>query len=160
MIDLKVNERKKFNFQLEISGVQARDLTGSMKIIIDGINYGFPIEMIDGSVVAEIPALEKITKATLTEGQSLPVSLEIIANDTLIIPWKDSFTVRKPVKVEAKMVNIKDILDEINITPKIKITNIKEEKVDKKEEKKLEEKVDIKPIKKHKSKMSRTIFGD
>jgi len=32
MIDLKVNERKKFNFQLEISGVQARDLTGAMKI--------------------------------------------------------------------------------------------------------------------------------
>jgi len=159
MIDLKVNERKKFNFQLEISGVEARDLHGSMKLIIDGVEYGFPIEMIDGSVVVEIPSLEKITKATLTEGQSLPVSLEIIANDTLIVPWKDSFTVRKPVKVEAKIIDMKDILDEINI-PKIKITNIKEEKVNNKKEKKIEEKVDIKPVKKHKSKMTRTIFGD
>ena len=154
MIDLKVNEIKKFNFQLEISGVQVQDLKGSMKLIIDGVEYGFPIEIIDGSVVAEIPSLEKITKATLTEGQSLPVSLEIIANDTLIVPWKDSFTVRKPIKVEAKMVDMKDILDEINITPKIKITNIKEEVIKK------EKKADAKPVKKHKSKMSRTIFGD
>lgn len=157
MIDLKVNERKKFNFQLEISGVQAVDLKGSMKLIIDGVGYGFPVELVDGSVVAEIPALEKITKATLTEGQSLPVSLEIIANDTLIVPWKDSFTVRKPVKVEATIVDMKDILDEINIKPKITITNIKEEVVNKKE-KKIEEKIKVKP--KKKSKMSRTIFGE
>jgi len=156
MIDLKVNEGKKFNFQLEISGVEARDLHGSMKLIIEGVEYGFPIEMIDGSVVAKIPSLEKITKATLTEGQSLPVSLEIIANDTLIVPWKDSFTVRKPVKIEAKILDMKDILDEITITPKIKITNIKEEK----EEKKVEKKVDTKIEKKHKSKMSKIVFGD
>jgi len=150
MIDLKVNESKKFNFQLLVSGIQANDLKGSMKLIIEGIEYGFPIKLFDGSVVVELPPLDKITKAELTEGQSLPVSLEIIANDTLIIPWEDSFKVIRPAKVETSMVNIKEVIDEV----KISLINIKEESV-KKEEKK---KVDVKPIK-H-SKIAKALFGD
>lgn len=130
MIELEINKTKKISFQLEISGAQSSDLKGSMKIITEKVEYGFPIKISNGEVIVEIPPLNKISKIDLIDGQSFPAKLEIIADNNLITPWEDSFIIRTPFEIKAKVIDEKE-------KPIIKIKNIKENQIIKEKQKKI-----------------------
>jgi hypothetical protein len=141
MIKLNTNEKKRLKFNIEVSGVQTTDLKGSMKIISDGVEYGFPIGLDGGKVVVEIRPLSEITRLDLKDGQSLPARLEIIANETFLVPWSDTIRIENPIKVEAKIDEVEEVFE--TTIPKIKIKTVEEEsliKEIKKEEKKVERK--------------------
>jgi hypothetical protein len=158
MIKLNTNERKRLKFNIEVSGVQPSDLRGSMKIISEGVEYGFPIGIDNGKVVVEIKPLSEISGQDFKDGQTLPTRLEIIANETFLIPWTDTIKIENPIKVEAKIVdNIEEDISE-TIIPKIKIGNIEEEMIEKPKKKLVEKKVE-KKVEKPKKKEPKTRFG-
>ena len=146
MIKLNVNSKKKLQFDVSVSGVQTEDLKGSMKIVMEKIEYGFPISIIYGKIVVEIPALNDFIKEESLNEDTVKASLGIIANDTYIVPWEDSIIIESPVKVEAIMSDIQTIMEkelpkiEIKSTPKVIVEEIDEKKIEKKVEKKIKSK--------------------
>lgn len=118
MIDLNITEAKKIRFGIAVSGVQTRDLKGALRMIIDGIEYGFPVSIIDGKITVEIPPLENTMKKDLSEGQKINAKLEVIAGDTFLVPWEDSFKINKPIKIEAVIAEVEDIKEQ---KPKAKV---------------------------------------
>lgn len=119
MIDLNVNERKSLQFDVSVSGVQMNDLLGSMKIVMEDIQYCFPIKILDGKIVVDIPPLSKFIKEEFLKEQSIDAKLEIIAGDTYLVPWEDQLLLKSPIKVEAIMSDAKDVMEKI--TPKIEV---------------------------------------
>ena len=123
MINLNVNEKKSLQFDVSVSGVQMNDIRGSMKIIMNKVQYGFPITIMDGKIVVEIPALSDFLKEEVLNERTADAKLEIIAGDTYLVPWEDQIELQSPVKVEAVMSGIKTIMEKV--TPSIKIKNPK-----------------------------------
>jgi hypothetical protein len=138
MVKFNMNERKKLKFDIRVSGVHAKDLKGSFKLMIEGVEYGFPINIYDGDVVVEVPPLSTILSKEYSDGTFFESKLEIIANDTYLVPWQDKVEISNPLKVEAVLTDIQEI--EELVVPAISIKALLEETVDEevieKEEKK------------------------
>lgn len=155
MINLNINETKKLRFKISLSGVHPQDLKGALRIIIDDIEYGFPIKIENGDITSEIGPLKDICPKKVKNSDILNSKLEIIAGDTHFTPWSDKIRLRNPIKVEAKITDddikesnklmTSEITDEdikeFNklLTPKIKISDISEEKVEEENINKIEE---------------------
>jgi len=147
MINLNINEKKSLQFDVSVSGVEMKDLRGSMKLVMNEVHYGFPIIILDGKIVVEIPALSDFLKEEALNEKTVDAKLEIIANDTFLVPWEDQIVLESPVKVEAVMSGIKTIMEKV--TPSIKVKANPKVIV---EEKPVEEKKEVKVINKKKSK--------
>jgi hypothetical protein len=142
MIKLNASEKKEIKFDVSVSGVSTQDLKGALRLILEGIEYGFPVSIVEGSVRVVIPALDSFVKDDLKDGQRLDAKLEIIADDTYLVPWKDTLVIETPIKVEAVISEVISV-DEV-IKPKIIVSKIEEKLVeDKKEEKKEKKKREI-----------------
>jgi hypothetical protein len=151
MIKLNITEKKEIKFDVSVSGIDVRDLKGSIRLQIEGVEYGFPAKVIDGTVMVEIPPLDEFVKNGLNDGQMLDAKLEIIAADTYIVPWKDVMMIEMPVRIEAVVSEVKDIKE--NIKPVIKVSKVtpiakklikKEQLEEKKEPSKFREKMEKK----------------
>lgn len=148
MISINVNESKKLRFKISLSGIQAQDLRGSMKIMMEGIEYGFPIEIDNGDIVVDVNPISEIYSKTIKDGALLDAKLELIAGDNYLSPWQDKIKIDNPVKLEAKVDNI---VEEIaNLMPKVdvSIASVSEEKEENEEKKEIpvvEEKKNDKP---------------
>jgi hypothetical protein len=101
MINMNINETKKLKFGVAVSGVQTRDLAGTMRILIDGVEYGFPTSVLDDKILVEIPPLSDVVKIGLREGRTLKAKLDIVVGDTAITPWADTIKLIMPITVEA-----------------------------------------------------------
>lgn len=111
MINLNVQKSKQIKFGVEISGVQLQDIKGAIRIMHEGIEYGFPIKIIDNKIVAEIPPLENVIISELTDSEYMNAKLELIAGDVYLTPWEDNIKIEKPIKVEATIQEVEDIDD-------------------------------------------------
>lgn len=131
MINININESKKLRFKVSLSGVQPQDLRGSMRMVIEGMEYGFPIKIDKGDIIVEINPISNISKK-LKDGSLLDAKLELVAVDTYLVPWQDKIKIENPIKVEAKL---EDIVEEIkDLIPKVEISDVSEEKKEKKKE--------------------------
>ncbi len=115
MLKLNVNQEKQLNFEMQIGGVQADQVSSFLRIEIDEIEYGFPAQVGQESVTVSLPALRTVTARKLKEGEEVNVKLEIIADGHYLTPWKDTFTLSNPLVVEAKIID-----DDFNPTPAFK----------------------------------------
>jgi hypothetical protein len=139
---LNTDKCKTVKFDVTVSGVDVRDLVGSMKLIMDGYEIGLPIHIMDNTVSVDIPPLSDIIKGDLKEGQVIDAKLELIAGDTYIMPWQDTIRIERPITVEATITEIIDDIKE-DVKPKIDVKAILDEKV---KEKKLEKPKIVKSI--------------
>lgn len=134
MIDLNVTEPKKIKFGVSVSGVQTRDLRGTLRLMIEGIEYGFPATIVDDKLIVEIPALEGV-KPSISDGEKLNGQLEVIAGDTFLVPWTDNFRIHRPVKVEARISEVEEIKEKKKPSAKVKLEDeiplLKEDKIKK-----------------------------
>lgn len=154
MLKLNINKKRKLNFEVQIGGIDTEQLSGSLKFKIDGIEYGFPVEIKNESIIAEIPPLRNIIKREIQEGEKVEASLELNGNGYFINPWSDKFKIANPVTVEAKIA-LED--EENSEAPKVGVSIISEEKKSKNKKEIVKEKVDkkIKDMKKPKSKRTK-----
>jgi len=115
MLKLNVNQEKQLNFEMQIGGVQADQVSSFLRIEIDEIEYGFPAQVGQESVTVNLPALRTVTARKLKEGEEVNVKLEIVADGHYLTPWKDTFTLSNPLVIEAKIID-----DDFNPTPAFK----------------------------------------
>lgn len=138
MLEINVNKKRSVNFEVTLSGIDSSQLNGSLRFILDGIEYGFPVQIQQGNVTAEIPPLNNIVTRAIKEGENINAKLEINGNGYYLNPWNGIFVVKNPVVVEAKLseeqevktkptvgVKIKDSSEPVPTTKKIKISESK-----------------------------------
>ena len=138
MIEINSNKEKNVIFEVQLSGITPQELTGYLRVYVDGIEYGFPAQISENSIGVDVPALKSIVHRPLRSGEKFKAKLELVGNDNYLVPWDDSVVVKSSVMVEAKIVN--EI--ESSKKPMVKVVeskNIKDSK---------QEKVPVKPVRK------------
>ena len=107
MLKLNVNQEKQLTFEAKIGGVQADQVTGYLRLLVDDVEYGFPAKVGQESITVELPALRAITTNPLKEGTEIKARLDVVVDGNYISPWSDSITIVNPLVVEAKIVGYK-----------------------------------------------------
>lgn len=103
MVKLNTGSKKVLTFEIQVGGIQSTQLESYLRIVLDGIEYGFPAEIKDDCVTVEVPPLSKIIPKPLREGEKIEAKLEMIADGYYLEPWKDTIVLSNPVTVEAKI---------------------------------------------------------
>jgi len=124
MINLNVQKPKQIKFGIEISGVQLNDVRGAVRIMHEGIEYGFPVSILDDKIVVKIPPLENVIISELKDRERIHAKLEVIAGDVYLTPWEDSMIIEKPIKVEATIQEVEDIQEKMK--PDVKASILSE----------------------------------
>ena len=124
MLTLNINESRTLEFEVQLSGINPDQLKGSLKFEVNNVEYGFPAEFKNETVLVNIPPLSNIISDTLSEGTKLRASLEANGNGYLLTPWSGEFVVSSPVKMEAKIMDIKE-------EPKLNAKLVSDDNIDK-----------------------------
>lgn len=117
MLDINITKKRPLNFEIQLNGIDHNQLSGYLRVIVDGVEYGFPAIISAESVDVEIPALKYIVKKELHEDDQLEAKLEVYGGGYYLNPWSDKLVVKTPVMMEAK---VKEGLS--SQKPKVKIT--------------------------------------
>lgn len=125
MVQINTQKGKRLKFGVSVAGVQPRDLKGALRMKIGEVEYGFPAVLENGSLVVNIPALDTLVD-NLVEGQRLEAKLEVIAQDTYIVPWTDTVRIEKPITVEAQISEEEDLKEKLQIALSTKLTGDKD----------------------------------
>lgn len=125
MVQINTQRGKRLKFGVSVAGAQARDLKGALRMKVGEIEYGFPTVLENGSLVVNIPPLDTVIE-NLTEGQRFEAKLEVIAQDTYLVPWSDTIKIEKPVQVEAQITEEEDLKEKIQIALSAKLTEEKD----------------------------------
>lgn len=105
MIEIHSNKDKNIIFEVQVSGINPKELSGHFRLMVDGIEYGFPAEISENSISVDVPALRSVINRQLRSGEKIKAKLELVGNDTYIPCWEDSVIVKSAVMVEAKVID-------------------------------------------------------
>jgi len=119
MLKLNTDEIRNLQFEVSIEGVNYDELEGSLKFIIEDVEYGIPVKIQKDLVSVEVPPLEEIVARGMKDGDIVECKLDIFGNGFYINPWGGQFELATPVKIEAKNLRVeakhrkKDIVAEL-----------------------------------------------
>lgn len=105
MLKLNTNEERSLQFEVSIQGINFKELSGSLKFVVEGVEYGFPVEILSDYISVKIPPLDSIVRVGLKDGKVIDCKLDIFGNGFYLNPWNDQFKVNNPVRMEAKMMS-------------------------------------------------------
>jgi hypothetical protein len=131
---INIDETKKISFDINVQGAQYDDIKGALRIKTNNIEFGFPIEVNDGTVSVNIPPLNELLK-NLDDGDVYKAKLEMVVSDQYIVPWEDDITIEKPVSISAEVKMEESIKDKKVLIGITKINEKCEKKSKKKESK-------------------------
>lgn len=118
MLELDTNKAKSLDFEIQLSGIDSKQLEGSLRILVDGIEHGFEVEIAPTNIVVNVPALKNILLREFKEGEQFGAKLEVHGAGYYLNPWNGSFVVKNPVSMEVK---IKEDVEVPKVTAKIKL---------------------------------------
>jgi hypothetical protein len=104
MLTLDITKKKELNFEVKVDGINNTDLSGSIRLEIDGVEYGFPVNVTTESINVVIPPLKNIVHRVIKEGEKFKVKLEMNGDGYYLNPWNDEVNIKNSVMVEAKLV--------------------------------------------------------
>lgn len=104
MLELDLNKKRSLNFEIELSGIDYKQLNGALRFSINNVEYGFPVEVRESSIVVDIPPLKNILPFKLEEGEYIDTKLEVNGNGYYLSPWSGKILIKNPVKMEAKII--------------------------------------------------------
>jgi len=108
MLKLNVNEKRTLKFEVQVGGIDYKQLSGSLKFMIDSIEYGFPAVFKPNLITVEIPPLKEVVLKDLREGETLKAKLEANGNGYYMEPWSGDFLVEAPVEVKATLKDVEE----------------------------------------------------
>ena len=100
---LNTNEPRTMHFDVNIQGVDYKQLKGSLKFTLEGVEYGFPVTILKDHMEVKVPALDDIIKKGLTDGKTIECNLDILGEGFYMMPWQGKFELKKQAIVEARM---------------------------------------------------------
>jgi len=103
MLDINSNEEKKMVFEVDIHGVQEKELQGSVKFLINGVEYGFPAVIDEYKVETLVPPLSKVIGWDIEEGTVVEARLDLHTDEHFFTPWVGKVKITAPRKVSAKL---------------------------------------------------------
>jgi len=103
MLRLNVNEEKRLTFEVQIGGVNYDNVSSTFKLVLNEVEYGFPAKVGRETITVELPPLNKVIGAKISEGDEAEVRLELVADGHYLTPWQDSARLSNPLVVEAKI---------------------------------------------------------
>ena len=167
-------KEKKLEMVIETKGIEPSNLKFVFRIIIEGIEYGFPCTLIGTKVSVVIPPLSEVVAREFNVG-NYDAKLEVTGeNKYYLNPFAEKIKVKLEPEVEVTLehseedieeqaldeaeVKMSSIVDEDIEKPK----NVKEEKKDDKKDEACDKNKAIKPkakkkIKKKKSKLAKSL---
>jgi len=137
MLEIDNNKERNITFEVSLSGINPQDLEAHFRILIDGIEYGFPAYITESSILVTIPSLKNIIHRPLREDEKLPSKLDIFGSDHYFNPWSGEVKIKNTVMLEARIVESNDskkptvkasIVSKINSKKTTSKETIKEEK--------------------------------
>lgn len=117
MYRILLDQNKTFECDIQIEGASVSNTSARLVLETDNFSISFKGEIKDGKVKIPINKL----KGILTEHYKGQISLEVIAEDTFFVPWKDSYETDTHRKVEVKFNNSTVITE--NTKPKVTVIN-------------------------------------
>ena len=123
MLKLNTDEIRNLQFEVSIQGINYDELHGSLKFIIEDVEYGIPVKIQRDLVSVEVPPLQEIVAKGMKNGDVVECKLDIFGNGFYINPWGGQFELATPVKMEAKQFNIDNTQPEKKV-----VVELKEEK--------------------------------
>jgi len=135
MLTIDAKEKKLLTFQVEIDGIGCEDLTGFVRFMYEGLEYGFPVDISSDTITAVITPLSEIFP-NLKSGTLINMRLDMNTEDRIFTPWKDEIEVKMPVTIEAKLTDEDDqkLINEDKKTG-IKVKSVSESKKEMREKK-------------------------
>lgn len=131
-------------FDIAVHGIDYNVLQGSLKFMIEGVEYGFPVNVLKDEIAVDVPALDEIIKKGLIDGSEVECKLDIFGEGFYMSPWEGQFKLITPARVEATMVysdSSRGSKPSVTLTNKSKDTSkqtiVKEGKKEVKEEKEI-----------------------
>ncbi len=106
MVTIDFNKNKAVDFEIQLSGIDYSQLKGAMRLVVDGVEYGFPVEIFPDKISCNIPPLKDFLKKQLHEGDKINAKLEVYGSGFYLNPWEGSFEVKSSVTVEAKLIDV------------------------------------------------------
>lgn len=101
MLKLDTNDKKKLKFDVQIAGIDSNLLEGALRLVIEGVEYGFPATFTSNSIEISLPALSSVIKE-LKEDTIAHARLDVYGNGYYINPWKEEILVKNSVQVRAQ----------------------------------------------------------
>jgi len=120
MLKLNTDEIRNLQFEVSIQGINYDELQGSLKFIIEGVEYGIPVKIQRDLVSVEVPPLEEIVARGMKNGDIVECKLDIFGNGFYINPWGGQFELATPVKMETKNFNIDNRQPEKQVVAELK----------------------------------------
>lgn len=109
MLKLNTDEKRSLQFEVSIQGIDYKELTGSLKFVVEDVEYGFPVTILSDHIAVEVPPLDDIIIKGLQDNVVAECRLDIFGNGFYLNPWSGQFTLKTPVKMEAKMRYSEDV---------------------------------------------------
>ncbi len=103
MLTLNTDENRSLQFEVTLQGIDHKKLNGSLKFVVEGVEYGFPVELLSDHISVEVPPLDDIIKMGLKEGEIIDCKLDVFGEGFYLNPWKGQFKLKTPVRMEARM---------------------------------------------------------
>ncbi|MCK5613337.1 hypothetical protein KAR91_66320 [Candidatus Pacearchaeota archaeon] len=103
MLKLNTDEPRSLSFEVNIQGIDYKQLQGSIRFIVNEVEYGFPVKILGDAISAKVPPLDDVIKVGMKDGSIVECKLDIFGNGFYLQPWSGKFQLQTPVKMEAKM---------------------------------------------------------
>ena len=91
VMKLKTNEAKSMQFDIAVHGIDYNVLQGSLKFMIEGVEYGFPVNVLKDEISVDVPALDEVIKRGLIDGSEVECKLDIFGEGFYMSPWQGQF---------------------------------------------------------------------
>jgi hypothetical protein len=103
MLYLNANEEKRLVFEVEIHGVETKDLHGSVRFLLHGVEYGFPADIESKKIVSLIPPLIEVVGREIEDGTIMEAKLELYTDRNYFKPWEGEIKLGAPMQIKAKL---------------------------------------------------------
>jgi hypothetical protein len=103
MLYLNANEEKRLVFEVEIHGVETKDLRGSVRFMLHGVEYGFPAEIESKKIVALIPPLTEVVGKDIEDGTIMEGRLDLFTDRHYFKPWEGEIKLGAPMQIRARL---------------------------------------------------------
>jgi len=126
MLKLNTDEIRNLQFEVSIQGINYDELQGSLKFIIEDVEYGIPVKIQRDLVSVEVPPLEEIVARGMKNGDIVECKLDIFGNGFYINPWGGQFELSTPIKMETKNFNMDNKQPDKKVVAELKESKTKD----------------------------------
>ncbi len=98
---INISEKRKLNFDVDISGINISNLKGRFIISNNNLEYGFPVQIESNSIKVNIPILNEII-TNIHLNNNLDCKLEVFSENFYSSPWSGQLEIVKQPHVDIK----------------------------------------------------------